>query len=393
MKQRILVAIMFFLCILGCTSNKNLNTPKIIGTEKNDNLFVIDLDKEEEQLINYSSIFSSVKTIILETSQESLIGNNFKFSVFDKQLYVLNLSNPKDFLLFDDQGKFIKKIGRLGNGPGEYTRVFDFTIDPDNRFIYLLCDWVINKYSTDGTFIEYINLGRHVPYIQYAEGKLYIDSQGKNYLLEEMDCETGEIRYCLESSLYAKGWKETGWRVQGSPFRNTSAKSAKYAHMFMDTLVSLGPNGIVPFLVIKSKYLIDQEDLQKVAKMEPRNRGLEMMQTIHKNFCIHNYFEVNNKICFTYRERHGITSILLDTLSNSFQKVFMCNDLVFDKSVETAVGSYYSDSDGVYEMYSSYERFEKLRKEGKLAPDLDKREQLMALPEHANPVLFFYPND
>jgi len=396
MRDSCCLILILFLCFPGCTAKKNEGFQKIIGTVKIDSLYVIDLDIDEEQLIAYSSIFTKVETIILETSRESLIGNNYKFSVFENNIYILNLSNPKDFLVFDRQGKFLRKIGGIGGGPGEYTpRVFDFTFDPDNHIIYLLCDRVVNKYSTDGKFLGHISLSRHVPFIQFSNGKLYLAPQGNAYLLEEMDIETGDTKFYLKAEQYSKGWTESSWTLQGSPFRNQSSESAKFAHMFMDTLVTMQPDGIVPFLVIKSKHLIDKEDLQKFAQMGPEGRGLEMRKTIRKIFCIHKYFEAKNKICFSYLNGMGIYSVLLDTLSNSYRKGFLSNDLVFDRRDRTMFGHFFSDAEGVYEMFPSIlkEDFMKLIKEGKLSPDLDKRAQLMELPEDANPVIFYYPNE
>ena len=39
---------------------------------------------------------------------------------------------------FGNNGKFKNKIGDNGNGPQEYSRIYDFTFDPDTKLIYLL---------------------------------------------------------------------------------------------------------------------------------------------------------------------------------------------------------------------------------------------------------------
>ena len=96
-----------------------------------ENGYVINLDRAEKlEKMTYSSLFSKAGIIVLEDTDESLLGKVDKLEVCDNNLYVLE--KGRGLFLFNKQGKFIKMIGRQGKGPGEY-------IDPDD--IFTPCFW------------------------------------------------------------------------------------------------------------------------------------------------------------------------------------------------------------------------------------------------------------
>jgi len=266
--MKIFLLLIFTLIVFACTPPQ-----KKVGMVENYSLIVADLDMGKKiSVINASSIFNKVNTIILETGKDCLVGSDFIFSAFDNYLFILNVLPTKDFLLFDREGKFIRKIGGLGRGPGEYTRIFDFTVDPDNKVIYLLCDLVINKYSFDGAYIGAIRLKKHTSFIQYVKGKLYIEPRDGKYLLQSIDPETGrQTDKFLETALYDKGWNEPNFKF-GRPFLYRSVESPKFKSTFMDTIVSIHHDKPVPFLALKSKNLTNNADVKVTVGLDPFDR-------------------------------------------------------------------------------------------------------------------------
>ncbi len=47
-------------------------------------------------------------------------------------------AGPEGMLVFNNDGRFIQRIGNKGKGPGEYFSVNSFTADPENNLIYML---------------------------------------------------------------------------------------------------------------------------------------------------------------------------------------------------------------------------------------------------------------
>jgi hypothetical protein len=41
-------------------------------------------------------------------------------------------------MVFDRNGKFIRKIGSIGRGPGEYVHYFNFTVDENSESVYVI---------------------------------------------------------------------------------------------------------------------------------------------------------------------------------------------------------------------------------------------------------------
>ena len=117
------------LLIISCNIKKDKNS-EISSTHTNKNFIEINIDRlDTEKKISFSSVFKSYKLIPLETSENCLIGRIDELKVFDDTLYVLDRNIAKALFVFDNKGRFIRKIGRLGKGPGEYIIPRSFTID------------------------------------------------------------------------------------------------------------------------------------------------------------------------------------------------------------------------------------------------------------------------
>ena len=103
--------------------------------ESNDNLTIIypnvSFDNEVDDKVELSAVFPSYRIIKLETLPESLIGGpNTKVIKHGNMFYVRSIN---EVLVFDEDGKFVKKLSRLGSGPSEYARVLDFDVVGDGR--------------------------------------------------------------------------------------------------------------------------------------------------------------------------------------------------------------------------------------------------------------------
>jgi hypothetical protein len=116
--------------LASCNSQSNLQQPD------ENALYVINSDTiEESEVTMLSSIFKKMKTIILETTDESVIGAVGRVQVFDNYIFILDDKNPHKLFAFNKEGKFIRLIGNVGYGPGEYIRPNDFTIDPQKNWL------------------------------------------------------------------------------------------------------------------------------------------------------------------------------------------------------------------------------------------------------------------
>lgn len=80
-------------------------------------------------------------------------------------------------LLFNEDGKLVRKISNIGRGPGEYLIYINFTVNPNIEVIYVLDNNIIKAYSKSGNFIRNIpleNYGGYFNGIEFLNTKLLV---------------------------------------------------------------------------------------------------------------------------------------------------------------------------------------------------------------------------
>lgn len=101
-------------------------------------------DSEKEILFSYSRInkkqsevFSIDSIILLETKDNSLIGNLSDIIAKPSVYYVLDRDLAKQIVKFDRTGKYLYSINGVGRGPGEFVKLTSFCVDFKDEFMYL----------------------------------------------------------------------------------------------------------------------------------------------------------------------------------------------------------------------------------------------------------------
>ncbi len=93
------------------------------------------------------------EVIPLETIDESIISYIERVKTYNNRFYIQD-REQKVIFIFDENGKYINKINRLGRGPGEYIYINDFDIY--NDYIYILSVPKILRYDLNGKYIDCI---------------------------------------------------------------------------------------------------------------------------------------------------------------------------------------------------------------------------------------------
>ncbi|WP_321481208.1 6-bladed beta-propeller [uncultured Bacteroides sp.] len=125
MKNIILFSICI-LCCFSCTKSRvklaNIQTIEVPITRN-------------DKPATFDSLFEIDKYIVLETTSESIIRKIGKVSFYKDNIYILD-KEEKTILVFSNRGDFLMKYNHLGQGPGEYIELTDFSIKRDS--IYML---------------------------------------------------------------------------------------------------------------------------------------------------------------------------------------------------------------------------------------------------------------
>jgi hypothetical protein len=133
MRHRIISIIVCFIFLYSCNSEKNkygTNHQRII------------IEKIHGQEISLEEVISKVTILPLRTLDDNIVGNIKDICFMDSYLYILDDQTASIFIFNMEDGSFVKKITRRGNGPNEY--VFPTAMKSDSRHVYVL-DMPTNK--------------------------------------------------------------------------------------------------------------------------------------------------------------------------------------------------------------------------------------------------------
>jgi len=295
-------------------------------------------NKAKKEILFMSDYFSDVEYIQLETTSECLIDRNPKIYVFDN--YVISIARRQCFLFDRKTGKFIKKIGRYGRGPGEYIYPFlgKYIVNENTKKVYMGGGNCMLEYdlSDQVSAIPISSLSN----VCIITDSLWVQSQpnyfgnNTNQLMffnrEKMiDSIPNYNQFSLESNHMVVISNEiTFYRYN---------ESAYYKNLFNDTLFKIVKTGIEP------AWIFDLGNLQPpyYLRKNPRTLGKEL-----NNYSqIHSIFEVDSYLFFSQYYYNADSVFLHD--KNTHQTVLL------DCGKERNKG-FFNDIDGGLSFWPSY---------------------------------------
>lgn len=132
----------------------------LLSCQKKNESIVIDLNRNDK--VSIFDLVDSISVIKLETKPEcfikfmkQIISHKNRFYIFDRMLYTV--------FCFDESGRFLFKINKLGRGPDEYVNCGFINIDKFNDKIMMLVPWgYILYFDLDGNFISKVRLPEEI---------------------------------------------------------------------------------------------------------------------------------------------------------------------------------------------------------------------------------------
>ena len=116
------------------------------------------------------------ETVKLDGTDEALVGQG---PVYVSDNYILvGRANNVPCKLFRRDGSFVGKVGNIGQGPGEYTMIYDMQIDEQAGHVYLL-PWnakSIFVYDMKGQYLKDIPLNKKYEKMIVPKGKFKVDA-------------------------------------------------------------------------------------------------------------------------------------------------------------------------------------------------------------------------
>jgi hypothetical protein len=278
------IVIISFLILLGSCKQKEIRTTNRVIDSKS----IINNDLYLSKLCRLSNL------IPLETNENSLISSINKMYFVNEYICILDREGGKGVFLFDQYGKFIRKIGKIGKGPGEYISIDDFTIDKNNSLVYLLTNRKnILLYDINGKYIRSFDIDFYASKIEYnnASKRIYFvgDDLGDNLIIADLNCK--KIKGFFPNKNMGKHV-----RILNNPFTNLDT-IVLYRRFLDDNIYTLKGDS----LYIHCKVDFGDDAISKTKLEEILKLGSKQFKSELQKFKCHIKFYVeNNKNILMY---------------------------------------------------------------------------------------------
>lgn len=394
--------------LLSCASDNTI-------ISKNANIYTLNFDsiKQRESLI-FSSIFKSVKAIVLD-NKEVLIGKIEKMQPYESTLFILDSQSAKGVYEFSKNGEFIRKIGSVGNGPGEYNACNDFTINEQTKEIYIYDSYSkrINKYDIGtGVYKSSLNIEAEnmIDRIWYNSGRLYavntffrMNQKEPYYILQQLDITTGKkVDYWMNASQYNKGWKDEFFHT--NLFYRVGENTDLFAFGLSDSIMCIREGELYPYISLSGKKVVSTEDISKddlLISADPMKRSKQTFDLYmrlgkqDKIMNISSIFESDQMLYIKCRAWQEYTIQFDKRNGEALMYTNSEDDILFSKSPNSYTIPNYltSDKQGVYYIVQAdflpeikYFASEK----GIISDKVVNKNKLDNLDEDSNPLILYY---
>jgi hypothetical protein len=277
---------------------------------------VIDMDSVKSDSLKLSHI----RYVPLETSEECLIGHAYKTLIRNDKIYIADFYTAMALFVFDMDGKFLFKISKRGQGPGEYASFRDFDIQT-NGDIYMF-DQHRKKfliYNSAGEYLQEIKSDFYLSCFCLVNNKMYwseLTERGKMFAnLAVYDMENKKTDFMLKEK---KNLHNVNANFNNFNFYYSPGSGIYYSPKFSEIIYSISEKGVHPAIGIKN-LKIPSEDII--------NGWLQVEDIIERSRMIENsrYFVENAHIYETDKY------ITFGCMSNPVQDI-----LLYNKHVKSA---------------------------------------------------------
>lgn len=215
--------------------------------------FTIDISEalENKKEVQISEIAKSIKYVPLETLPGCLLGDIRKIALSDSSFFV---SDSRKLLKFSIDGSFIKQIGSVGRGPGEYSGIADFEIEEHSDFIFITDPnkKSILNYAIDGSFINETNhnlSGSQFVLIDSTRFAIYTTEflPQSDSIITSLVLTDISLNPIVQFKAY---YQQTGfWSMGHCPLYRYN-NNLYYKENFNDTLYCLAGDKLEPYLIL-----------------------------------------------------------------------------------------------------------------------------------------------
>ncbi|MFO7574679.1 MAG: 6-bladed beta-propeller [Bacteroidales bacterium] len=232
------------------------------------------LGNEKDFLL--SELATDIRHIALETSEDILISSRGSFTgdpvILTPEGFLLITQNKTPLHIFDSEGRFIRRIGSIGRGPGEYSTGYMTVYCSELRHIYIKNSYGgdILEFDWEGNLIKKFRAEADLLNFQVIDKGLFLgalsvfpqhDTLGYNYILFNDQGETVKT-IAIDGNAIVDLAPEGSAHVQGyimTPLLSIGQKGININTLRNDTIFTVYKNGDINYTLTwdKGRYTPD----------------------------------------------------------------------------------------------------------------------------------------
>ncbi len=243
--KRMCIFILFCLVTCGCSPENKQQSKNSIP------LTTIELGNEalDKKIGNTDDYFEITKVMPLQFSEAGIItGVGKAFKIADK--FFLFDKNYSALKAFSDDGKFLYNIGTIGQGPGEFTRLYDVDYIKEDSVFFLYCmnEHSLLTFRPNGKFVKKYDVPLFGYYFARNNNKnyYYINYNTSEHNNSSNIVITDDANDILHTYLpYNNKKKSSLFSFSGFLTKNNESNILT-ANAFADTVYEINKEGIYP---------------------------------------------------------------------------------------------------------------------------------------------------
>ena len=363
-KSFFLLTSVFILLNCGGGSKASENTDSLEEDSQSPIYVFLEDILQKEDTEPLSSIASEIVYIPLETSGNSLLREINRIENLDGNYVISDFYN---IYLFNNDGKYIKRVAQKGGGPSDYIWVNNIIVDPTTNVLYLFTTYKVVKFNKSANYIDNFRIEDNKKESLYSRGifspnnTIFLGEANRPILYGDTTTVYNVIEIDTMGHVINKYINHSPRYVRIMKIPLTSDinfykinNNVRFMDFGNDTIYSITNNSITPYAILdlgENKADHNPElsniELNKVIEFLNNMKGLSVREVFENDFFL--FMSLSKKgldgdiINCLYNKRTKKVKLLKDggllnnldgSLSFFPQKTFKDNELVSWKSAE-----------------------------------------------------------
>lgn len=314
--------LVFIACILySCNSSSTYH-----GVREG----AISINPDQNDQVSLADFFSEIDIIPLETLDGSLLtflmGEPDKVIKYEDKFYFLDKSQDI-IVVFGNNGQFLNRISRKGNGPSEYISISDFNINRFSRNLEVLSPEgkYINVYDLDSyDFIKKIQLPGDIPVVHQ-----FHHLTPSSYIFASYASDFKIYFYTInDEKIIESDYKLPQWFNHGTTFTPTSRNpfyvyndSLHFVQIYNGDVFTVSPSDYT----LSSRYSWNFGEHNFTLSLLPENESinyyLDMLKKISINYAVlFQIYQENSRYYFTrFKFKNRYKHLIFDKETNGYK--------------------------------------------------------------------------